>query len=110
MMTTYTSVNCTRRCMSCLQLPGRCLDSCADHPDATQPLRIYDDTRLDGLTITGVIRTLSNQPQSHVEERPAPVGIPVRYVVIIWLGLVLIGMGLAREPIGLLIWGVMGRA
>lgn len=103
--TTYTSINATRRCLNCRQPPGRCLNTCPDHPDATQPMRVYADTRLDGLTVTGVIRTLSNQPQSHAETRSWSRRVPVRYVVYVWLGLALAGIGMAREPISLLIWG-----
>jgi hypothetical protein len=68
-----------------------------------------DRDPLDGLTITGVIRAVNEGPESHAEPRLGDGRVPVRYVVLLFLGLVLMGFGLAADPIGALIYGVIPR-
>jgi hypothetical protein len=58
------------------------------------------------LSWTGVMDAIEKAPESHAKGRAGRTPVPVRYVVMVFLGLVLMGIGLAREPIALILWGM----
>lgn len=92
MTTIYTSSN-ARPCMSCNQRAGYCLATCPDR--SVSPA--------DGLTMTGVIRAVQAS-QIDAEARTGEPWAPTWAVVVAFLGIVLIGVAVARNPIALMIW------
>ena len=59
------------------------------------------------LSFTGVMDAITEAPETHAEARADHPPVPVRYVLLVFLGLVLMGIGLVREWLGLWIWAVI---
>ena len=61
-----------------------------------------------GLTFTGVMEALENQPQSHAKRRTDVPGVPVWALAMIFAGLVLMAFGwMLNDPITHLIYGAI---
>lgn len=60
----------------------------------------------DGLSFTGVMEVLENQPQSHAKGRTGEPWAPVWAIAMIFAGLVLMAFGwMLNEPVAQLIYG-----
>lgn len=59
----------------------------------------------DGLTMTGIMEALEKAPQSHAEARTARRGVPVWAVACLWLGTVLVALGLLlTDQVAWMVW------
>lgn len=76
-------------------------------PETTVPVIDLPAHPADYLTMTGVIEVLGEGSQMPREARSGAGRTPMRYVVLLFLGLVLMGVGMAREPLGLLVWSLL---
>jgi len=110
MTTTYSSL--TDNCPRCCQPTGWCLPLCPRnvfHPDRTVTLPVSgyaEQHRLDGLSITGVMRTMED-PETAVEGRTDEPWAPMWTVVLVFLGMVLSGFWFARHSIAFMIWSLI---
>jgi hypothetical protein len=86
--------------------PSMLSDSYVISQAIPQPEQLGIDTLEGGLSWTGVMDAIEKAPESHAKGRADRTPVPVRYVVMVFLGLVLMGIGLAREPIALILWGI----
>lgn len=80
--------------------------------DGTQidvPRPVPTDTAEWGLSWTGVMEALNNHPQSHAKGRNTDRRVPVRYVVLVVVGLALMGVGMSAQILAPLIWAVIPR-
>jgi hypothetical protein len=64
-------------------------------------------TPADGLTMTGVMDALDEGSQWPVETRNGRPWAPTWAVVVTFLGIVLIGVLVARNPIAYMIWSLI---
>jgi hypothetical protein len=101
--------------MSCGARAGYCLPTCMDaDPELIWARQVTEyrttpypnDTRLDGLSMTGVIRAVEGC-QIDAEARTSPPWAPMWAIVVIFLGMALTGFWFARHSIAYMIWSLI---
>jgi hypothetical protein len=77
--------------------------------EVTVPVTDVRQDPRDYVTMTGVLEAFDKQPQSHRDARAGVGRVPLWALTCVFVGLALIGAGLAAQPIALAVWSVIHR-